>query len=94
MTAIRTPAFPPSMRPPSWPAWAQDQLWSETTVTLDWLDRLRVLWHGTIHVRVGSYTEHPPGKTEGRSRAWAPRVGIERLFDHEHEMQASPEAPR
>ncbi|HXI19143.1 MAG TPA: hypothetical protein VNM48_22485 [Chloroflexota bacterium] len=55
-------------------SWATDALISETEIQLDWLDRLRVLVRGSLHLRVVTETEHAPGRTQGRSRVEVPRL--------------------
>jgi hypothetical protein len=54
--------------------WATDALITETNITLGWMDRLRVLVRGSLHLRVVTETEHAPGRTEGRSRVEVPRI--------------------
>jgi len=42
-------------------------LTTETRVHFDWLDRLRILVTGRVHVFVRTRSEHDPGRADGRS---------------------------
>lgn len=55
--------------------WASDAVFTDVTITLDWLGRLRCLWHGTLHIRVEVATEHAVGRTEsGETRVTVPPI--------------------
>lgn len=46
------------------PDWATDGVYCNTTVHLDWKDRLRILFRGEMEVRTRTLTEHKVGRTE------------------------------
>lgn len=52
----------PPPEPPDFVNW-QDCLHGQTISTLDWKDRLRVLFTGIVIINFKTLTEHPVGKT-------------------------------
>lgn len=39
-----------------------DGVYITTDIQFDWIDRLRILWHGRCQVRVATHTEHRVGR--------------------------------
>lgn len=66
------------MLPPAFrgelPDGVADRITTSVVVTLDWRDRLRVLWHGRLIVDIRTNCEHAPGFVESATTLLVPPV--------------------
>lgn len=61
-------------RPSHWPAWARDEVFTDTVVRFDWLDRLLIALGRPVSFNVRTVVEQPPGRCQSRSVVYAHRI--------------------
>lgn len=53
----------------------KDEIISNAYIKLDWMDRIRALFGGTIHLHLRTWAENVPGKLEtGEVRVYVDRI--------------------
>jgi hypothetical protein len=56
------------------PVGYRDAVYVDVTVKVGWPERLRILWHGTLHLYVKTFCEHEPGKVRSETEAVIPAL--------------------